>query len=199
MSSVSGFSGLSALQAQLSGRIDRAFSKADTNSDAKLSLDEFLGAGQNVPGGSENAAASANSAERTARRTELFKKMDADGDGSVTKDEMTSFTDQLVNQMKTALLALQDIQNMGAQGAQRKKGHHHHGPQSLMDVLSQSGNGNGSAVSADDIMKKLDSSGDGVISKDELASYLKAYTQQKVAGVGESAASTAATSAIASV
>ena len=55
------------------GKGGEMFAKLDTNSDGKLSLDEFT------------TGKSGDALEKSKKR---FAKIDADGDGSVTKEEM---------------------------------------------------------------------------------------------------------------
>src|SRR5690348_10118484 len=87
-----------------SSRIDRLVTNNDKDGDGKLSLDEFKAIGQNSPGGSATSARSGS-----IDRADLFKQVDADRDGSLTKDELTAYQQEQVSAMKAAMLNLQEL------------------------------------------------------------------------------------------
>lgn len=157
-------------------RIDKLFAKNDRDGDGKLSLQEFSAIRQNAPSGS--ATTSSSSVPRAA---DLFKQIDADGDGSITKDEMKTYRDQQVAQMRSAMLNLQEVfGSVGARGgAHGSHGHgHHHGmdqaatqPVATGDATTTQSAGQSDVVDA--LMKMLDTSNDGNISKDELSAFLQ--------------------------
>jgi Ca2+-binding EF-hand superfamily protein len=63
----------------------KMFSRADQNSDGKISLDEFLALRGRRP---DNAEAQT---DHTERRTAMFKRLDANSDGFVTTEEFQAF------------------------------------------------------------------------------------------------------------
>ncbi|UDF03923.1 EF-hand domain-containing protein [Asticcacaulis sp. AND118] len=68
------------------GQQPATFDELDTNQDGTVSLDEMLASSE-----SEET----EDTEKTSRLTELFSKMDADGDGSVTESEKSAFDEQM--------------------------------------------------------------------------------------------------------
>ncbi len=71
------------------GQKPATFDELDTNQDGSVSLDEMLASSK-----SEESKATEDT-DKTARLTELFSKMDADGDGSVTESEKSTFDEQM--------------------------------------------------------------------------------------------------------
>jgi Ca2+-binding EF-hand superfamily protein len=105
-----------------------------------------------------------------AIRQNRFKKADADGDGKVTKDELSNVlpkngkgpsVDQIFAKVDTNQDGVIDQSEETAAASQAHGHHHHHG-------------GGAPAVSklADDIFKAADSDDDGKITKDELTTAL---------------------------
>ncbi len=169
-----------------SNKLDKMFSKSDTDGDGKLSFSEFMTAGQKVPGGQssgssktgksgqgggqndllqqlmqmldQNSSSGTSSTSSTdsssssdsdltskaedvknqaimdlfaaldtirdqnkptktkssdsntdSSREDLFKAMDTDKDGSLTKDEMKAFEDQKINEARAAILQVQEL------------------------------------------------------------------------------------------
>lgn len=68
------------------GQQPATFDELDTNQDGTVSLDEMLASSESDE---------TEDTEKTARLTELFSKMDADGDGSVTESEKSAFDEQM--------------------------------------------------------------------------------------------------------
>lgn len=145
----------------------RIFSKTDTNSDGKISLDEFQSVGQNVPAGANSSADS--------DRTSLFQKIDADGDGSVSKGELTSYGQKLTDQLQSAMLQLQELSG-------GKHGHHHHGEAAQASPTADSGQASGSV---DSLFKAADGNGDGAISKDELQAFADQASSSQTTGTAD--------------
>lgn len=68
------------------GQKPATFDELDTNQDGSVSLDEMLASSESEE--SEDT-------DKTARLTELFSKMDTDGDGSVTESEKSTFDEKM--------------------------------------------------------------------------------------------------------
>lgn len=93
-----------------SNDFEQFFAKLDTNKDGRVSQEEFLAAGQNMPAGQAEATETPNGADRNAwaaSRRNLFKAMDADGDGSISKEEAAAFNAQKTA-ARAALLGVQE-------------------------------------------------------------------------------------------
>lgn len=162
--------GLGASQYQslnFSNSANRIFSRTDTNSDGKISLDEFQSIGQNVPAGTTSSA--------NSDRTSLFQQIDADGDGSVSKDELTSYGQKLTNQLQSAMLQLQELSG-------GRHGHHHHEGASQASPTADGGQASGSV---DGLFKAADANGDGAISKDELQAFADQVSSSQGAGTAD--------------
>ncbi|BBF81855.1 putative calcium binding protein [Asticcacaulis excentricus] len=71
------------------GQKPATFDELDTNQDGSVSLDEMLASSESEE--SEDT----EDTDKTARLTELFSKMDADGDGSVTESEKSTFDEKM--------------------------------------------------------------------------------------------------------
>ena len=112
----------------------------------------------------------------------MFKQIDADNDGSITKDEMKAYRDQQVAQTRTAMLNLQEMfgDQAGPKVSHGHK-HHHHMEATSPTTSTQDGSPGGTSGTADiasELMKMLDTSADGSISKDELSAFLQKMTAQ---------------------
>lgn len=157
---------------------DKLFEKVDQNKSGDISLEEFLSAGQKVPGGKNGAD--------QAKAKALFSKIDSNGDGKITKDEVTAYDTKAAASLQDAMTKLQELLG-NAEGAKKKRPHH---PQ-LSDIFSKAdANADGSltldefktvlpgnATSADasgkaeKLFAKIDINGDGKISKDEVKAF----------------------------
>lgn len=176
MSGMGGMPNLSAMR-------DKMFQKADVNGDKGISLEEFTEVGKKLPGGGQAKDAS-----------ELFSKIDTDGNGSLTKDEMKTFEDRMSSQMQSMMLQMQEKMSGG-------------GKPDLDALFNDSdSDGNGSisrkefdAVKADnplagllsedegdDLFKSLDTDADGAVSKEEFKTFADRMKEQVQAlGGGE--------------
>lgn len=148
------------------------FEKLDGNGDGALSLDEFKAG---APKGADSA-----------RSEELFKKIDADGDGSVTQAESEEFHAKLEKadqQLQAFLLGLQSAATGSKDGAEEEDG------EDLFASLDADSDGSlareeflkaispdGSASS--DLLNKLfdaiDTDKDGAVSKEETEAFQSA-------------------------
>ncbi|BEV11853.1 EF-hand domain-containing protein [Asticcacaulis sp. DW145] len=70
------------------GQKPMRFDALDTNQDGTVSLDEMLASSES------DETEDTEDTDKTARLTELFSKMDADGDGSVTESEKSTFDEK---------------------------------------------------------------------------------------------------------
>ena len=138
---ISGLSG-SGSSALLQQMRERMMSRLDGDGDGAISQAEFT---TGRPKGASEADA-----------TQRFAQIDADGDGSLTATEISSHFQQLAPQTQGALLM--------AQGTGGESG-------GAMGGCSGGGGGGGRArAAADELFSKLDSDGDGSVSKSELES-----------------------------
>lgn len=71
------------------GQKPATFDELDTNQDGSVSLDEMLASSES------DETEDTEDTDKTARLTELFSKMDTDGDGSVTESEKSSFDEKM--------------------------------------------------------------------------------------------------------
>lgn len=188
MASIAGLDASSAIDAKFSSRIDRLFSKNDQDKDGTLSRSEFTSAVQKLPGQTADSTGPSG-----AGPSSLFNQIDSDANGSITKDELSTFQKEQVAQMRSAMLNLQEVFG-GSQGGQNSYAHrggvsgHHHGhsrhPGPLQASSSSQDTTSGAASSptsqatdstaspADTLMKLLDANSDGAISKGEISSFL---------------------------
>ncbi len=113
-----------------------SFQQLDANGDGSISLSELEDAGQSSPGGN---SVSANRAQS------FLKKVDTDGNGSISQDEFNAFQSNLASNMQGMMLQYQQQQTAGA-----------------------SGSSSGSQMDAN-IFAKIDTNGDGSISQSEFA------------------------------
>lgn len=96
-SSISGFGGGMPSASQISQMRERMFQKADANADGSVDKAEF---GKMRPPGMGGAGMPSSD--------EMFAKIDGDGNGALSKDEMKAFGDKMSSQMKSMLLGAQE-------------------------------------------------------------------------------------------
>jgi Ca2+-binding EF-hand superfamily protein len=94
-------SGNSAMLQQMQAMRNQMFQKADADKSGGINLDEFKTAGQNMPVGAKGAQAPQN-AEKA------FAKIDTNGDGNLTSDEMEAFKPKFDASSMSALLGAQE-------------------------------------------------------------------------------------------
>lgn len=159
---------------------DKLFDKFDQNKSGDISLEEFLSAGQKVPGGKNGAD--------DAKAKALFSKIDTNGDGKITKDEVSAYDTKATAELQDAMTKLQELLG-NAEGAKKKHGHHpklsdifdkadaNSDGSLTLDELKAALPGDASAATADGSSKaeklfaKIDINGDGKISKDEVKAF----------------------------
>ena len=121
---------------------------------------------------------------------EVFSKIDANGDGSISKDELSAFQSNMQAQFKNSVMGSQTDSTSLL---------------SLLEAISQtattnsaSGTTAGSASqsaggSTDEVFSKIDANGDGSISKDELSAFQSKLDAQSA---GSATGTSTATSAV---
>ncbi|MBS0331532.1 MAG: EF-hand domain-containing protein [Proteobacteria bacterium] len=157
----------------------RIMQVADTNGDGSLSLGEIESAlGQSTTSGSDSTSGAASSSSADAL-TQAFNQIDADGDGKISDQELT-----------TALQA-QNAQQ-GAQGPQGPQGAHHGHHHRHMGGLGGAGGADSTSSTdlADTLMGQLDQNGDGSLSLNEVENVLGVSS---TSGAANSLASTFST------
>jgi Ca2+-binding EF-hand superfamily protein len=134
-------SGNSAMLQQMQAMRSQMFQKADADKSGGLNLDEFKVAGQNMPGGTQGS-------KSAGKVEEAFKKIDTNGDGNLTSDEMEAFKPKFDMNSMSALLGAQEAsQSAGSDPANE-----------LLKMLnSQDANESGGSQSseADDLVSQL--------------------------------------------
>jgi Ca2+-binding EF-hand superfamily protein len=122
---------------------EKMFQKADANGDKAVSFEEFQSAGKNMPIGKMGDASKAK---------EAFGKIDSDGNGSLSQDEMSAFGDKMSSQMQGMMLGMQAMLSSMGQGMGGKMG-----GASQQSELMQAINAyrQGSGGSGTDLTKKL--------------------------------------------
>jgi Ca2+-binding EF-hand superfamily protein len=191
---ISGLMGGMGGMPNMSAMRDKMFQKADANGDSGISLEEFQSAGKKMPIG--HGGDSAKSAE-------AFGKIDKDGNGSLSKDEMSAFGDKMSSQMQSMMLKMQEMMSGGGAGGMLGGGGPN--PEALFGKADTDQNGGISrsefdAVGKnnplakllgpeknDDAFGKIDTDGDGNLSKtefDAFAEELKGKMQSLMGGEG---------------
>ncbi|MBC3929890.1 EF-hand domain-containing protein [Undibacterium sp. CY21W] len=107
MSSISGISSTSAYSGSVSSvkrqrpdpaqMAEQAFSKLDTKGQGYLEVSDLESAFSNIA----SASGSTSGSDATSTANDLFKKLDADSDGKVTKDEFSSGLKKLADDLES--------------------------------------------------------------------------------------------------
>jgi Ca2+-binding EF-hand superfamily protein len=189
---ISGLMGGMGGMPNMSAMRDKMFQKADANGDNGISLEEFQSAGKKMPIG--------NGVDST-KAAEAFGKIDKDGNGSLSKDEMSAFGDRMSSQMQSMMMKMQEMMSGGGMGGMMGAG----GPDlSAMFGKADSDRDGGISRSefdaagrnnplskllggenSDDAFGKIDTDGDGTLSKtefDAFAEELKGKMQSLMGG-----------------
>ncbi len=156
---------------------EKLFQKSDSNGDQALSLQKFQETGKNMPMGKGMSADKAK---------EAFARIDSDGNGSLSKDEMRSFGDKMSSQMQSAMINIQAMMG-GQQGGGMMGG--------MPDPSAMFGKADGDkdgtisraefdeagknspmasmmgGTNADDIFASIDGDGDGSLSEEEMSAF----------------------------
>ncbi|WP_038368166.1 EF-hand domain-containing protein [Bosea sp. UNC402CLCol] len=155
-----------------------SFDQIDSNSDGGISLDEFESA---APKGADSA-----------KSEELFKKIDTDGDGSITKAESDAFKDKAKKADSLLQSFLFSLQAGGTQNAQAASdSDSDKDSKSAFDAIDSDVNGGiskdefsaafkDSRLNSDQLNRlfsSLDKNGDGSVSQDEVKAFQSSLQQ----------------------
>ena len=151
-----------------------SFDQIDGNSDGGISLDEFASA---APKGTDSA-----------KSEELFKKIDTDGDGSISKAESDAFRDKAKKADSLLQSFLFSLQNDGTQNAQTASANDFASAFKQIDGDSNGGISQEEFTSAfgdsrlgsdqlNQLFGALDKDGDGSVSQDEVKTFQSALQQ----------------------
>ncbi|MCZ8375789.1 MAG: EF-hand domain-containing protein [Beijerinckiaceae bacterium] len=145
---------------------DRMFQKADLNGDKGISLEEFQSAGKKMPIGKGGDG---------SRAAEAFGKLDKDGNGSLSRDEMSALGDKMSSTMQSMMMKMQEMMGGGGLGlaAMFDKAESDHGMDALLHGMKAYGKSVTGGASSDMMSSLLDML-DGGTSTDEDDSTLAA-------------------------
>lgn len=195
---ISGLMGGMGGMPNMSAMRDKMFQKADANGDNGISLEEFQSAGKKMPIGKGGDGAKA---------AEAFGKIDTDGNGSLSKDEMSAFGDKMSSQMQSMMMKMQEMMSGGGMGGMMggMMGGGGPDPSAMFGKADSDQDGGISRAEfdaagknnplskllgsneSDDAFGKIDSDGDGTLSKDEFNAFaeeLKGKMQSLMGGDG---------------
>jgi Ca2+-binding EF-hand superfamily protein len=168
----------------LSAIRDKMFQKADVNGDKGISIEEFLEAGKEMPGGKGGVD--------DANAREAFGKIDSDKNGSLSQEEMSTFFDKLSSQMRGAMIDMQA--SMGGMGKPD--------PAQMFGKADSDGNGSVSRADFDktgakdliaqlfgdaeeaDAFSRVDTDGDGSVSREEFDAFGQQVKEKMQAMMG---------------
>lgn len=151
-----------------------SFDQIDSNSDGGISLDEFESA---APKGADSS-----------KSEELFKKIDADGDGSISKAESDAFKDKAKKADSLLQSFLFSLQADGTQNAQAASTNDFASVFKQIDGDSSGGISQGEFTSAfgdsrlgsdrlNQLFSALDKDSDGSVSQDEVKAFQSTLQQ----------------------
>jgi len=200
MSSISGISSTSAYSGSVSSvkrqrpdpaqMAEQAFSKLDTKGQGYLEVSDLESAFSNIA----SASGSTSGSDATSTANDLFKKLDADSDGKVTKDEFSSGLKKLAddlesqfNQSRTSGVG----QDRGAppppppSGASEASGGGTDAVSSGSATTSSTATSSASDTSASKTYEAADTNQDGKVTQKEEEAYLLKLLEAKTAASGD--------------
>jgi len=163
-----------------------SFNDADSDKDGSLNLDEFSKIGNNLPGG--NNSLSQNDIQN------IFKTIDTDQNGSISKTEAKAAYDKITQAMQSNMVQMQEQFGQAQQPspgdlfakadtngdgqlsldefkAAAKHGHHHHHHVENNDASANANAKSSSDQRAEDMFKAMDADNSGSVSADEMKSF----------------------------
>lgn len=148
MSSIFSVNSFSTRKPDFTALRDKLFKKADKDQNGGISLEEFMPGGQKIPGKNDTPATSAPGQEL---KKALFAKIDTNGDGSLSKDEVDAFDAKASREFQDAMTKLQELLT-GAQARRKKRDHHHPKLSEMFDKADTSKDG---SLSLDEVQAAL--------------------------------------------
>jgi len=200
MSSISGISSTSTYSGSVSSvkrqrpdpaqMAEQAFSKLDTKGQGYLEVSDLESAFSNIA----SVSGSTSGSDATSTASDLFKKLDADSDGKVTKDEFSSGLKKLAddlesqfNQSRTSGVG----QDRGAppppppSGTSETSGNSTGAVSSVSTTASSSATNSTSDTTASKTYEAADTNQDGKVTQKEEEAYLLKLLEAKAAASGD--------------
>jgi len=146
-------------------QVEAIYELGDSNGDLVLDMGEFIAI--MYPAAGEALAKLSKNYTNIDEVKELFKKLDVDNDGSISKEELTEGSIRFTPQEVEAILALGDVNDDGAIDLEEFIG------VMYPSAATVAGRLRGQYTDINDVKKafaKIDLNGDGKVSKEEVAS-----------------------------